>query len=95
MIVFIVGGATYAEALAVANANRSMPGVRIVLGGSTIHNTQRCMTSTCVLCIYIPLVNIHSTLIPFLVATFHGTYGHPNYSQIILNLEYSSNLWSV
>ena len=38
---FMVGGATYAEALVVANANKSMPGVRIVLGGSTIHNSQR------------------------------------------------------
>ena len=41
VIVFVVGGATYAEALAVANANKSTPGVRIVLGGSTIHNSQR------------------------------------------------------
>jgi vacuolar protein sorting-associated protein 45 len=38
VIVFIVGGATYAEALAVANANRSLHGVRIILGGTTIHN---------------------------------------------------------
>ena len=38
---FMVGGATYAEALAVKIANRTMPGVRIVLGGSTIHNSQR------------------------------------------------------
>ena len=41
IIVFIVGGATYAEALAVANANKSLPGVRIILGGSTIHNSRR------------------------------------------------------
>uniref|UniRef100_A0A6Q2X616 Vacuolar protein sorting-associated protein 45 n=1 Tax=Esox lucius TaxID=8010 RepID=A0A6Q2X616_ESOLU len=39
--VFIIGGATYEEALAVYNLNRTMPGVRIVLGGTTIHNTKR------------------------------------------------------
>lgn len=37
----MVGGATYAEALAVANANKSLQGVRIVLGGTTIHNSKR------------------------------------------------------
>jgi vacuolar protein sorting-associated protein 45 len=41
VIVFIVGGATYAEALVVASANRANPGVRFVLGGSTIHNSKR------------------------------------------------------
>lgn len=40
IIVFIIGGATYEEALAVYNLNRSSPGVRIVLGGSHIHNTK-------------------------------------------------------
>uniref|UniRef100_A0A672ZEW2 Vacuolar protein sorting-associated protein 45 n=1 Tax=Sphaeramia orbicularis TaxID=375764 RepID=A0A672ZEW2_9TELE len=40
IIVFIIGGATYEEALTVYNLNRSTPGVRIVLGGSTIHNTK-------------------------------------------------------
>ncbi|NXM03811.1 VPS45 protein, partial [Tyrannus savana] len=41
IIVFLIGGATYEEALAVYNLNRSNPGVRIVLGGTTIHNTKR------------------------------------------------------
>ena len=41
IIIFMVGGATYAEALAVANANKSLQGVRIVLGGTTIHNSKR------------------------------------------------------
>uniref|UniRef100_A0A8B9KBP7 Vacuolar protein sorting-associated protein 45 n=1 Tax=Astyanax mexicanus TaxID=7994 RepID=A0A8B9KBP7_ASTMX len=41
IIVFIIGGATYEEALTVYNLNRTMPGVRIVLGGTTIHNTKR------------------------------------------------------
>ncbi|KAI6073028.1 Vacuolar protein sorting-associated protein 45 [Aix galericulata] len=41
IIVFIIGGATYEEALAVYNLNRTNPGVRIVLGGTTIHNTKR------------------------------------------------------
>ncbi|OXB71315.1 UNVERIFIED_CONTAM: hypothetical protein H355_014462 [Colinus virginianus] len=41
IIVFIIGGATYEEALTVYNLNRSNPGVRVVLGGTTIHNTRR------------------------------------------------------
>ncbi|NXI44583.1 VPS45 protein, partial [Galbula dea] len=41
IIVFILGGATYEEALSVYNLNRSNPGVRLVLGGTTIHNTRR------------------------------------------------------
>ncbi|KAE8277020.1 Vacuolar protein sorting-associated protein 45 [Larimichthys crocea] len=40
IIVFLIGGATYEEALTVYNLNRSSPGVRIVLGGSSIHNTK-------------------------------------------------------
>ncbi|KFU89353.1 Vacuolar protein sorting-associated protein 45 [Chaetura pelagica] len=40
IIVFIIGGATYEEALTVFNLNRSNPGVRVVLGGTTIHNTK-------------------------------------------------------
>uniref|UniRef100_A0A8C0EIQ6 Vacuolar protein sorting-associated protein 45 n=1 Tax=Bubo bubo TaxID=30461 RepID=A0A8C0EIQ6_BUBBB len=40
IIVFIIGGATYEEALTVYNLNRTNPGVRIVLGGTTIHNTK-------------------------------------------------------
>ncbi|XP_063041210.1 vacuolar protein sorting-associated protein 45 [Engraulis encrasicolus] len=39
IMVFIIGGATYEEALTVYNLNRTMPGVRIVLGGTTMHNT--------------------------------------------------------
>jgi len=42
VIVFIVGGATYEEALTVHALNRSAPGgVRVVLGGTTVHNTLR------------------------------------------------------
>lgn len=40
IIVFMIGGATYEEALTVYNLNRTSPGVRIVLGGSHIHNTK-------------------------------------------------------
>ncbi|XP_078124100.1 vacuolar protein sorting-associated protein 45 [Sander vitreus] len=40
IVVFTIGGATYEEALTVYNLNRSTPGVRIVLGGSSIHNTK-------------------------------------------------------
>uniref|UniRef100_A0A8K9WNN3 Vacuolar protein sorting 45 homolog n=1 Tax=Oncorhynchus mykiss TaxID=8022 RepID=A0A8K9WNN3_ONCMY len=46
IIVFVIGGATYEEALAIYNLNRTVPGVRIVLGGTTIHNTKRSESST-------------------------------------------------
>jgi len=39
IIVFIIGGATYEEAKMVAGINASSPGVRVVLGGTTIHNS--------------------------------------------------------
>ncbi|KAL6044194.1 hypothetical protein STEG23_019874 [Scotinomys teguina] len=44
IIVFVIGGATYEEALTVYNLNRTTPGVRIVLGGTTIHNTKRTLS---------------------------------------------------
>ena len=39
IIVFIVGGATYEEAKMVAQVNASSPGVRVVLGSTSIHNS--------------------------------------------------------
>lgn len=39
VIVFIIGGATYEEAKMIASINASTPGVRVVLGGTSIHNT--------------------------------------------------------
>ncbi|XP_003382629.1 PREDICTED: vacuolar protein sorting-associated protein 45-like [Amphimedon queenslandica] len=44
VIVFIVGGATYAEAFAVAQMNSSNQGMRIVLGSNTILNSESFMT---------------------------------------------------
>ncbi|KAI1844678.1 hypothetical protein JX266_009134 [Neoarthrinium moseri] len=38
IIVFIIGGATYEESKMVAGINASSPGVRVVLGGTAIHN---------------------------------------------------------
>lgn len=38
IVVFIIGGATYEEAKTIAALNASSPGVRVVLGGTTIHN---------------------------------------------------------
>ena len=38
IVVFIVGGATYEEAKVVASINASSPGIRVVLGGTTVHN---------------------------------------------------------
>lgn len=42
VIVFVVGGVTYEESLTVHQLNRSsnMGGARVVLGGSTVHNTE-------------------------------------------------------
>ncbi|KAF8249716.1 Sec1-like protein [Wilcoxina mikolae CBS 423.85] len=39
VIVFVVGGATYEEAKTVAQVNASTPGVRVVLGGTTVLNS--------------------------------------------------------
>ena len=41
IIVFMIGGATYEEALTVHTLNRSSPGVRIVLGSTTVLNFKR------------------------------------------------------
>ncbi|KAF9161151.1 vacuolar protein sorting-associated protein 45 [Actinomortierella ambigua] len=40
IIVFIVGGATFEEARYVATLNASTPGVHVILGGTTIHNSR-------------------------------------------------------
>jgi hypothetical protein len=39
IIVFMIGGATYEEAKLVASLNTSSPGIRVILGGSTMHNS--------------------------------------------------------
>ncbi|KAJ1569096.1 vacuolar protein sorting-associated protein 45 [Cladochytrium tenue] len=39
IIVFFIGGTTYAEAREIQRLNSATPGVRIVLGGTTIHNS--------------------------------------------------------
>lgn len=39
IVIFMVGGATYEEAKMVAQVNASSPGVRVVLGGTSIHNS--------------------------------------------------------
>ena len=39
IIVFIVGGATYEEAKMVAQVNGTVPGVRVVLGGTSMLNS--------------------------------------------------------
>ena len=40
IIVFQVGGTTYEEARAVAEFNEAMPGMRVLLGGTHIHNME-------------------------------------------------------
>ncbi|XP_018048205.1 PREDICTED: vacuolar protein sorting-associated protein 45 isoform X2 [Atta colombica] len=37
-IIFMIGGTTYEESLAVYNLNKQNPGIKIILGGTTIHN---------------------------------------------------------
>lgn len=39
IVVFVVGGTTYEEAKVVAAMNAASPGVRIVLGGTAVHNS--------------------------------------------------------
>ena len=39
IVIFIVGGITYEEAKMVAQVNASSPGVRVVLGGTSVHNS--------------------------------------------------------
>ncbi|KAF2446419.1 vacuolar protein sorting-associated protein 45 [Karstenula rhodostoma CBS 690.94] len=39
IIIFMVGGTTYEEAKMVAQVNASSPGVRVVLGGTVVHNS--------------------------------------------------------
>ena len=39
IMIVMVGGVTYEEAKMVAQVNASSPGVRVVLGGTTIHNS--------------------------------------------------------
>jgi vacuolar protein sorting-associated protein 45 len=39
IVVFVIGGTTYEEAKLVATINASSPGIRVVLGGTTVHNS--------------------------------------------------------
>lgn len=39
IIVFVIGGVTYEESMAIYNLNIAHPQVRIILGGSTVHNS--------------------------------------------------------
>lgn len=39
IILFIVGGVTFEEAKSVSQINASSPGIRIVLGGTSVHNS--------------------------------------------------------
>ncbi|XP_067931822.1 vacuolar protein sorting-associated protein 45-like [Watersipora subatra] len=40
VIIFTVGGTTYEEANAVYNFNKTTPGMKVILGGTTIHNSK-------------------------------------------------------
>ncbi|KAJ1405910.1 Sec1-like protein [Ochromonadaceae sp. CCMP2298] len=39
VVVFMVGGATYEEATRVAEFNAANPAIRVILGGSCVHNS--------------------------------------------------------
>lgn len=43
VIIFIVGGSTYKEAQVLRQYNDQVPGVSIVLGGTTVHNSKSIM----------------------------------------------------
>lgn len=40
VIVFVVGGVTYEESLTVHTFNKNFPGIQIILGGTTVHNSK-------------------------------------------------------
>ena len=40
VIVFTIGGVTYEESLAVHQVNSTVPGVRVLLGGTSVHNSR-------------------------------------------------------
>lgn len=40
IIIFMVGGTTYEEAKLIAQVNASTPGVRVVLGGTSVLNSK-------------------------------------------------------
>jgi vacuolar protein sorting-associated protein 45 len=40
IIIFMIGGTTYEESKMIASVNDTLPGVRIVIGGTQIHNAQ-------------------------------------------------------
>lgn len=45
IIVFMVGGVTFEEAKAVATINASVSGIRVVLGGTSVHNSETFLES--------------------------------------------------
>jgi len=44
ILVFMIGGVTYEEARTVGEMNAANPGVKIVLGGTTVHNSESFLT---------------------------------------------------
>ncbi|RWS00942.1 vacuolar protein sorting 45-like protein [Dinothrombium tinctorium] len=38
IIVFMIGGTTYEESLAIYNLNKTLSGVKIILGSTSVHN---------------------------------------------------------
>ena len=54
VVVFVIGGATYEEGKLVAGVNESLPGVRIVLGGTSVVNSGMFLKVWCpVVCLFV------------------------------------------
>ncbi|KAJ3385380.1 vacuolar protein sorting-associated protein 45 [Entophlyctis sp. JEL0112] len=47
VIVFMIGGTTYAESREIAKLNANTPGVRILIGGTTVHNSSSFLREAC------------------------------------------------
>lgn len=45
VVLFIIGGVTYEESAAIHQFNTNNPGMRVILGGSTVHNSTSFLAS--------------------------------------------------
>jgi Sec1 family len=66
IIVFIIGGATYAEARELGKVCQAYSGVRVVLGGTCIHNSSR----------YKLLVGIQENMYEYSIHSFLNEVAH-------------------
>jgi hypothetical protein len=59
IIIFIVGGATFEEAKEVAFFNENNPSLKVILGSTTIHNSERflCLPNDFIHCISYDIIH--------------------------------------